>query len=245
MLLKLSEEVWLTVISARRPENVGPMTELLQWPATWYVPPDDVVAYAEQCEFHGGTALGVLGLSGARNAALDDAFNQTYTCVQFDDDLKSVKQLHNGKAYDIAPQDALEEMENRLYLSDYKLCGVAPTNNAYFASKSNSDNLFVIGSMMMIEPSEPRFDTTMKLKEDYAFTADHILTYGGVLRCNDIIPDFKHYTNKGGAVDVRNDEVEAEMCRYLVKRYPGMIRLNSKRKNEVLLKAPRKKRIDL
>jgi hypothetical protein len=99
--------------------------------------------------------------------------------------------------------------------------------------------------MILVEPSTPRFDTNMKLKEDYAFTADHILTYGGVLRCNDIIPSFRHYTNKGGAVDSRNDTVEAEMCRYLKAKYPQMIRKHPTRKNEVLLRAPRKKVIEL
>ena len=46
---------------------------------------------------------------------------------------------------------------------------------------------------------------------------------------------FKHYSNKGGAVDYRTTKLEQETINYLVKKWGDCIRLNTKRENEILL----------
>ena len=46
---------------------------------------------------------------------------------------------------------------------------------------------------------------------------------------------FEHYSNKGGAVDVRDDNEEQKNIMILKSKWGDKIRLNSKRKNEILI----------
>lgn len=226
------QKFFLTVISSNRSHNVEKMTKRIG-EATWIVPEEQIAEYQEA----GAPAVIDDGgsLAGARNKALDEAFADGYICVQMDDDLSKMSLAINGEAVDIEPISGISEMVQRLMLSDYYLAGASPTANPYFISKHNSSNLFVIGSMIAVKPSEPRFDTDLKLKEDYAFTLEHILLYGGVQRCDDILPSFLHYTNEGGCQDVRTEALEKEACQLLMDKYPGLVKPHPRRDGEVML----------
>jgi hypothetical protein len=235
------EPAWLAVISAGRPDNVGPMHELLGVGATWYVPRLQRADYEK-----GGTSTrhDTGSLSGGRQAALEEARQRGLICLQLDDDLKKIQMAVEGKGVDATADEAFGELLSRLAFSDFRLGGVAPTNNAYFSKdKATSTNLFIIGSCCATKPSTSvRWREDLKLKEDYAFTADHILQDGGVLRCDNVLLSFAHYTNKGGAVDVRTVELEQRAIALLLRDYPGLIKPHPRRENEVLLRAPKAKK---
>lgn len=232
--------VWLAVVSARRPANVERMTAAVGSEATWYVPGQELGAY----RLAGAKAVNDRGgLSAGRNAALQDAHEQNLPCVQLDDDLERVERLGpDGKAQPVDTLSALGEMLQRLRASDFRLAGAASTNNAFFVQRATSTHLLVLASMMVALPGHLRFDERFRLKEDYDYTLQHITEHGGVVRCDDILPSFKHYTNAGGAVSVRNAGEEQVAIRLLRAKWGDLVRPHPRRENEVLLSYPRRNR---
>ena len=117
-----------------------------------------------------------------------------------------------------------------------KLWGIYPIPNNFFMSNTMGSKNFIIGTFSGIIISDIRCDKEMPLKEDYDFTIKHILRYGSALRFNQYSVKAKHYSNKGGAVDYRNDESEKKAISRLKELYPSIIKDNSKRKNEILMR---------
>lgn len=233
------ELVWLAVFSAGRPGNVEQMSALLGEPITWYVPGPQVNDYEQA----GATAVkpDPGSLSGARNAAIEDGVPQRLTTLMFSDDLKKIQLAIDGTAQDATADEAFGLLLSRFHhpFCDAKLAGCAPTNNAFF-SKGNpvSTNLFIVGDCVAVKPECPlRFDEGLPLKEDYDYTCQHLDRYGEVLRCNDILLSFKHYSNAGGAVDVRNDETEQRVIKTLLTRWPQYLQPHATRgPNEISLR---------
>ena len=114
------------------------------------------------------------------------------------------------------------------------LLGIPPTDNYFFANKIVSTNTFCIGDMLFIKPNELRFDEQLTLKEDYDYTLQH-KERGDVIRYQKYLFTFEHYSNKGGAVDVRDDEEEQKNIQILKSKWGDKIKLNPKRKNEILI----------
>ena len=125
-----------------------------------------------------------------------------------------------------------------------KLGGVAPTANIgmYATTVPVSTDLFIVGDFMVIDTSTTvRFDETLTLKEDYDFTAQNMLTYGKVVRLNKVFALFTHYSNEGGAVDVRGakkrtkstqeeaNPVEQKNIRILHHKFPGAFKRHKSR----------------
>ena len=88
--------------------------------------------------------------------------------------------------------------------------------------------------MLFVKPHGIRFDTQLTLEEDYDFTLQHI-QQAKVLRYQKYLFSFKHYSNKGGAVDIRNDKEEQKNIMILKSKWGDKIRLNPKRQNEILI----------
>ena len=225
---------WLAVISAKRPNNVANMTSLVG-PASWIVPKDDVQSY---------TGMGATTINGcpypnlvaSRNKALDLAFSAGVPCVQTDDDLVRIKRAYGKRrTEEITFDDAVELMIGRLQRAGLYYGAVAPTTNAFFVGDITSRTGFCIASLCVTMPCELRFDAEMTLKEDYDYTLQHIATYGGVMRSNDLLAEYKHYSNEGGAVTVRNSDNEQRNIVYLKAKWGHAIRDNPRRENEILL----------
>jgi hypothetical protein len=238
--------IW--IISAGRPDAVAKLAPHLDGlDHTWLVPHADVHRYLDA-----GAEVVVPdpgSLVGARNAALDATFNRgELACVQLSDDLKKINNLEDGAAF--VPLDknegtlawALAEMDEALEETGLALCGCSPTDNLYFAKPGISTRKFIVGDLIMVRPTELRFDPNLRLKEDYDFTLQHWATYGGAARCDYIAPSFSHYTNAGGAVAARTAELEQATIAYLKDKWPGLIRDNPRRPNEILLTTPRRHR---
>ena len=232
---------YVAVISAHRSDNVEHMTEMIG-EATWHVPQEEMTDYLRA----GASAVGNGAkncMPCARNPALRYCFENNVMAIQFDDDLKKCEIVDlGGNKQRVTGTEIIEQMVTRLDRSDYKLAGVAPTPNAYFTNKRSSTNLFVIGSAIAIKPCGLLFDERFKLKSDYDYTMQHITNFGGVLRCDDLLLTFEHYSNDGGCEAYRNDEINGAMVDLLMEKWPGWFRLNPRRPGEVIMKVPKRKR---
>lgn len=225
---------YLSVISSGRPHRVKPMAQLIG-PATWYVSDGEFESYlGNDCQ-----PVESGGLCESRNAALGDAFEVGVPCIQLSDDLKRIRFAEGGEG---GFKVAVERMRCQLTQSRFfKLAGVAPTDNDFYydAKKPVSHLGFIVGDMIMVLPTDLRFDENMYLKEDYDYTLQHVTTYGGVVRCNDLLFSFTHRTNSGGAVEHRTADREQEAIGYLKDKWGSFVRDNPRRENEILLRWPR------
>jgi hypothetical protein len=236
-----NREAYIAIISARRPDAVQKMTKVLGIETvTWYVSKDDCDdAYRSE----GARRIMRTGtLCASRNAALEDAFERNLPCIQLSDDLGAMAEpvwsAEKGKfiAQPVPFRHVFEGLVDGLR-TGAKLVGAAPTANPfYYRGKSIHNRAFIVGDCMCVAPSEPRFDEKLKLKEDYAFTIDHLKKYGMVARKDDLLLTFAHRTNKGGAVAYRTPELEQETIAYLQQKYPGWLKPNPRRPNEILLR---------
>lgn len=231
-------DVYLAIISARRPDNVPKMEQqILPGLGTWFVPHEDEESY----ELRGAQTYVAEGLVGARNAALDEADAAGLPCVQVSDDLKGIKRLVDEETVEIFFMSAVNELLKSLDMTDLKMAGCSPTDNAFFAKDSESTNLFIVGDLFVALPCDIRFDARFKLKEDYDYTCQHYLEYGGAKRLNWLMPSFAHRSNKGGAVSYRTEQEERKAIELLREKWGTWVAFNPKRPNEVLLKLPKRR----
>tara|TARA_R100000781_G_scaffold73981_2_gene46128 strand:- start:318 stop:998 length:681 start_codon:yes stop_codon:yes gene_type:complete len=175
-------------------------------------------------------------LMQSRNFALEHAFKNKKMCVQLSDDIKKVvinKNFGEPKKVDLdyAINDIVNKFNN---VKGVKLLGIPPTDNYFFANKIVSVNTFCIGDMLFIKPNPLRFDEQLTLKEDYDYTLQH-MERGDVIRYQKYLFTFEHYSNSGGAVDVRDDKEEQKNIRILKSKWKDKVRLNKKRQNEILI----------
>lgn len=232
--------VWVAVMSYRRSANVPTMSQVIG-NATWYVGKD------EETRYHNAGAEFVRpsgDIISSRNAALDDAAKHKVPCLQISDDLVRLKQVEvvegeKNRAKPISFKLAVTQLHDMMNQHGAKLAGVAPTANPYFYNpdRAVSTGLFIVGDLMLIAPSKLRFDTKFQFKEDYDFTLQNIQAFGCVARCNFLLAEFKHYTNKGGAVAFRTTAKEQKVIAGLKAKWGTCIVDNVKRPNEILLRS--------
>ena len=175
-------------------------------------------------------------LMKSRNFALDHAFKNKKICVQLSDDIKKVVVNKNfGEPVKVKLDFAIKDIVSKFNLvKGVNLLGIPPTDNYFFANKLVSTNTFCIGDMLFVKPNDLRFDEQLTLKEDYDYTLQH-KERGDVIRYQKYLFSFEHYSNKGGAVDVRDDKEEQKNIQILKSKWGNKVRLNPKRKNEILI----------
>lgn len=234
----------IAIVSARRPENVPLMEARFSRPQDlhWYVAEGDHDAYAAVAA---GQVVEGGSLMDSRNLALEAAQQEELFCAQLSDDLEWIKYSPTKSRadwYDISVMSGLDVMYRSLLEVNARLAGVSPTNNPYFVNHDINPKGFCLGDLMLVHPgSDLRFDDQLRLKEDYDFTLQHLAEHGRVARVDRVLPSFRHYSNTGGAVSYRNDEVEQATIAYLMAKWPGALRPNPKRPNEIIMQWPPKK----
>lgn len=224
-------EPLVAVISAGRAGNVPKLAPLLEGcDVAWFVPADQAGDYEYAGAEH---VIPAGGLCESRNQALDLAFDQGRPCVQISDDLRKIEWTDGEGKLPTTVAQAVRRMLEALESTGLYLAGAAPTANAYFYRKALHTDAFIIGDLVTVLPSAPRFDTALKLKEDYDFTLQHVALYGGAARVNGVLATFTHRTNRGGAVAVRTPDLEDGAIRYLMEKWPGALRPHGRRAHEV------------
>ena len=176
------------------------------------------------------------GLCNARNCALSHAFWNERACCQTDDDLKAVKD-HRGNSVD--PKKAVEELSRIMGDTNFSLGGFPPTDNPFYA-KSDSTRGFIVASIMLCFPTDLRFDTCLRTKEDYDLSLQHIKKYGGVYRLAKYLWTYEHYTNEGGVVADRTLGIEHDSIKKLREKWGSIIQMNPKRPGEIRLSFKKK-----
>jgi len=231
-------DIHISIISHHRPQNVEKMEKItdLGGEINWYLGKNEKKDYSH--------AKGTLHEAGtlleARNAALRDAAKKKKWCLQLDDDLMEIFYIQNKNTqHQITFKNMIKEMYDVLSSMPVGLAGVAPTINPFFYNPQKPIGLkhFIIGSCFLVkQPIEIFFDESLKTKEDYDYTLQHIKQFGGVCRLNYLAPRFLHYGNEGGVVEYRTDTIEQDSIAKLKKKWGSVIRDNPKRPNEILLK---------
>jgi len=232
---------------------------------TWYVDEASLADYR---------ALGLQAVVGgkltpARNRALADARKKGKACVQCSDDL-SHWEYRDGA---MAKGNSFEEV-NRAHAKATRF-HISPVTAARFilakmrgvddgpqpqlgggyilgdcsrtwAGEATSRHHFILGDFFVVDDSKVKFDEALTLKEDYDFCCQHIETHGSVMRLNRLTFSAKHYTNSGGAVDVRDTKGLAEQknMAILFRKWPNAIFPHITRQNEVMLRWPSQEKID-
>lgn len=226
--------MWVSIISSRRAYGVARMREMCPV-GTWYVRD-----YADQYDYqqHDIPVIAAGTLVEARNQALADAFAQNLWCVQLSDDLRYVyKGLGNRVFVRSTVFEALAEIHKAMQQMDTYLGGAAPNSHRMNFKESHpiSSTAFIVGDFMLVRPCALRFDPNLRLKEDYDYTMQHLTQFGKVSRCNSILPEFEHRSNKGGAVDYRDANLEQSSITYLRTKWPNQFRTHQTRANEIVL----------
>lgn len=228
--------VHLGIISHLRPGNVRPMQALVG-PATWFVGKGEADVYRQA-----GAADVVEGgaLCRSRNMALASAWSNDYPSMQLSDDLKRVQQITQPsmKVVPIPFAQAAASLLAGMRDARAMLAGAAVTSNKlnFNAKEPVSYGKFILGDFIIVEPCDLFFDENLRLKEDYDYTLQHLKQFERVFRMNDIMPDFVHRSNTGGACAIRTPGTEQEAIAYLKAKHPGCIVDNPKRPNEIFLR---------
>lgn len=240
--------VWVAIISTKRPKAPANYADMIG-KATWYVCPGEGEAYKQ---YGAAATVEVVGLCEARNRALKDAFERGVPCIQLSDDLGAIKYAveREDSTADVRRYkraigtlaDLVSDLGNAAMEVGAKLAGVAPTSNllAYGGEdngKGTRTKHFILGDCMLIFPNECRFDTSMRLKEDYDYTAQVLQKYHCVARREKWLLEYAHWTNAGGAVDTRTSARERDTVAYLRGKWgEEVFRPHPTRPTDVLFK---------
>jgi len=186
-----------------------------------------------------------IGMQNIRNYMLD-FYPRGQWVIFFDDDVKGLLTLSpDGKKLvrisETLVKGFIEKAIEFCEKVGASMWGVYPIRNSFFMSRSVSPNNFIIGQLMGIKISEIRCDPELFLKSDYDLTLKHIMRDGKAARFNHICLDAKQRTNPGGCVSYRDDDKMEKATTRLLELHGNAVRLNPKRKNEVLMNLKVKK----
>jgi hypothetical protein len=176
----------------------------------------------------------------ARNYAMKRAKEMSLPCIQVSDDLKSIKRVYLEFGKHVVEPIAFEEVVLTMIrkLEETKLFygGVAVTSNRlnYTGIDASYDKL-IVNDLICLMPQCEYFDESVALKEDYDLAIRSLFNPGGLVRLNNILCDFPHRDNKGGANDYRTSEAEQKATDALYKKWPHFIMPHKTREGQVSL----------
>lgn len=194
-------KVFLCVLSTQRSENVGPMTRKVG-PATWVVPREEHDRY-QQAGVANIVTDGGKNVARARNVALYHARRLRLPCLQLDDDLVSIRMAVDGRAIVITFSSCVRILTDALLATPYKLAATNVVTNATFVKSPVSQNKTINGGMLLVLPTKLRFDPQQAVSEDIDYALQHHEAYGGYLRLDCLMTQFKH--RQPGGVQVYRD----------------------------------------
>jgi hypothetical protein len=239
----------MAIISTKRPERVAPMLKMLGTvSSTWYVTEGEEGHYLAAGLPKDRVRGCRKNISAARNAALKDARLDSACSIQSSDDLRNVHTLNLvGSKYEkkiITIHDAISTLLQTGLRTKQVYGGVALTNNPLnYQGKPVSFNKFVACDLIYVEKSCSLFDESVALKEDYDMTLSAILTHGGVFRCENILCDFPHRDNAGGANTYRTTEAEKFITQKMFKKWGDLIAPHPLRAGQIILNYAKIRRI--
>lgn len=239
--------------SYRRPQGVleRTLTMLLSAQVTpdrieiWLSDPAERRAYIDAVGREFVIRDGAPGLAANRNAIM--AAHRGDDVVFCDDDLDAVSVLapEGGR---LLPGDPLAIAMNAFRFAKeegLRLWGVSPVANHFFLKHNvTAGRSFCIGSFYGLRvPADEgwqAYATNHSEKEDYERSARAYERDGGAIRMNSATVKTTYYKGGGGMVADRTVTAQEQAVAFLLHRFPGAFRLNSKRKSgfpEVVMNA--------
>jgi TET-associated glycosyltransferase-like protein len=224
-------DVYLAVVSHRRPDNVTSMRNQIGL-ATWYVKDEtDAALYQTRHLVNCTARLGhTASLPDQRNCALDDAFAHDLPCLLLDDDLQQCRwwSRDDQGVLKLSPctfaDTARYLVSTAQVLPDIRLFGAGSMTNGMYVGSAGAITLvgFFTGNVVLVMPNPLRYDPAFLVKEDYEYTLQHLSTYGCVARCNHVVPRFLWKVNAGGCQTYRGAGDEELWNRRLAAKWPGV-----------------------
>lgn len=189
--------------------------------------------------------IGGFGIHGQRNA-ITQYFADGQAIISMDDDIVGVKTLQSaGK---LKPIDNLHIWFNdcfkALHVTKTTLWGIYPTPNPFYMSNEIALGLyFCIGQIHGVINQKDEI-LTLNEKEDYERSLLRFKKDGAVLRFNDVAAQTAgNYSEPGGCQDNKRSSRSEIAAKSLLERFPGLVRLNTRRKGkhaQILLVNPRR-----
>lgn len=172
---------------------------------------------------------------------LIDYFEKGQWVIMLDDDIKGFYKLAGKGLTKIETKEEIDKMFNDFFeyteKNKGKMWGVYPCKNAFFMKQSINKRDIVNSCLGII--IDERFDESFTAKEDIELCCRYINKGYKVIRFNFITYDVRH-KQKGGCYDSWKSNLNEIVSNRLVAKYPNLLKLNSKRKGEVLYCGTRK-----
>lgn len=234
------DNFFLAIISTKRPQNVKFIQEQLckGIKCYWYVNEGEAGEYfrsGANFVYEAGT-----NICHARNLAIKMAWDVKLPCIQISDDLRNVKQvsIENNKRNSIFIDVpfAIERLIGEVKKYNAYFGGVAINNNPLnYTGQDVSTDKLIVNDFICLMPGANYFDEKLALKEDYDYCVTELLDGRKIVRLNNILCDFPHRQNEGGANTYRNDTTEAAATRALMAKWPKYIIPHKTRPGQVSL----------
>jgi hypothetical protein len=207
-------------------------------------PNREVEEYKKYHENVIGVDDSIKGITNTRNWILD--YNKDNYHIQVDDDALSFHSFESGKLNKfIDPERINNIIENQFRTCDeweLKVWGFALASDYKFYREYTpfSTQGFIGANIIGIIQNPLRFDSRLKVKEDYDYAMQHIAKYGGALRFMKYGIDVIHLTNEGGCVSYRTKDVEMDAYEILKAKWGSKVVRLQNNKNFLTMKSPRK-----
>ncbi len=173
---------------------------------------------------------GIDGITATRNYILEH--QKGNDILMLDDDLLEFFYFEKAERIDLRQSTenqreyAFKKCFKIAHDLDIKVFGCDITGNLYsnHIFKPISINQNINGTLLGItKQNKLKFDETFIVKEDIDFILRSWEQNRAVLKFSHFKFRTSHWSNKGGCVEYRNDNIESEAIARLKKRYPNMI----------------------
>lgn len=175
-------------------------------------------------------------LGGALNSLLDYLQDEKYI-LELDDDVTHIAFLQKDKLVPLKDGKKFAEFLNYGFTyaikSGAKLWGIYPVYNAFFMKNKVRDRALLIGTFLGIINEGMRFNPEFVLKMDFDYCCRSMKKYGKVIRFENVSVKARHYSKGGCEKEWSKNELMGKM---LLERHGDILKPNSKRPGEVLLK---------
>lgn len=202
---------------------------------------------------YGKIVVAKKGLMHARNY-ISDYFPVGTPLVCMDDDIKGFLEYDEDSPRKERPLRSLIGVIKHGFQECIKngcrLWGVYSVPNGFFMKDTVSTDLkFIVGSFWGCINPGTKGPSGVKMimdeKEDYYRTIQYFLQDGCVVRLNNVAPKTAYYKESGGMQEDSERKKKQEVAvKFLLKKYPQFVSINSARKSgfmEIRLKDMRKK----
>jgi len=200
--------------------------------ATLFVPEDEEAAYRAGAR---GAVVGVpasvRGITATRNWILDHADEERV--VMIDDDVRCAGWIRmlpfRSKHHQLNEAEWLTQFERAFDVCEemgLAIWGVSSLSapRAWYPFQPFLFRTYVMGSLVGMFRSGPRFDESFPVKEDFELCLRLIERDGGVLGLRYLYWETEHWDVPGGCADYRTQDLEERMTRRLVEKYGRYIR---------------------